>query len=305
MSFLQAISASDLVNEIQTLYKTGMKRGDTTGWSSIDDHYTVVPGQMTIVTGIPGHGKSEWLDALSTNLALGGWKFVVFSPENQPHELHLSKLIEKFCKKSFSIGKGDRIDAQDLAIAIGCLDMSYRFLKVDAQFVQQPSIQSVIHAASQVFQKWIDQGEEKLGLIIDPWNEMDHGRSGNLSETEYISQTLSFVRQFARDWNVHIWLVAHPTKLQKDKEGKYPVPTLYDISGSAHWRNKADNGIVIHRDVMAHDSSVDVHIQKIRFKHIGRPGTVSLFYDKSNGCYEQFGSEMHTKAAANDKEIEF
>lgn len=304
MSFLEARTASDFAEKIQHLYTTGMRRGDSTGWHSIDDYYTVVPGQMSIVTGVPGMGKSEWLDALSTNLALDGWKFCVFSPENQPHELHISKLVEKFCKKSFAIGKGDRIDTEELAIAIGCIDMSYKFLTVNSQFVDQPSIKSVIHAASLEFQKWIDLGEEKLGLIIDPWNEMDHGRPSNISETEYISQTLSFVRQFARDWNIHVWIVAHPAKLQKDKEGKYPIPSLYDISGSAHWRNKADNGIVVHRDVMAHDSAVDIHIAKVRFKHVGRPGMVSLFYNKSNGCYESFGSEQHAMAAANDREIE-
>lgn len=302
MSMLTAVTASDLAQQITSLYQRGMPRGASTGWPSVDHHYTVIPGQLTVVTGIPGMGKSEWLDALSVNLTFSGWKFVVFSPENQPHELHLSKLMEKFVQKPF--GKHpERMDTEELALASCALDVCYRFLKTNTEFAATPSLQSVIHAASLEFQKWIDDGEEKLGLIIDPWNEMDHGRPSGFSETEYISQALSMIRQFGRDWNVHVWLVAHPAKLLKDKEGKYPVPSLYDISGSAHWRNKADNGIVIHRNVMDGTSAVEVHVQKVRFKNVGSPGVANLFYNRNTGCYQDFVGHEVQRYAANDVEV--
>ena len=44
---------------------------------------------------------------------------------------------------------------------------------------------------------------------------------------------------------VHVWFVAHPRQL---REWKGQPPNLYDISGSAHFVNKADNGIVVHRN---------------------------------------------------------
>ena len=62
-----------------------------------------------------------------------------------------------------------------------------------------------------------------------------------MSETEYISQSLTTIRKFARRYDVHVWVVAHPTKMQKDNDGNYPIPTAYDAAGSTHWRNKADN----------------------------------------------------------------
>ncbi len=52
------------------------------------------------------------------------------------------------------------------------------------------------------------------------------------------------VKRFAQRNDVHVWLVAHPRQLT-DWQGK--APTLYDISGSAHFINKADCGIVVHR----------------------------------------------------------
>ena len=87
----------DLDERVQKLYRDGLPPGDLTGWPSLNQYYTVAPKQFTLVTGIPGMGKSEWLDALMVNLAINhGWRFAVYSPENHPVELHVSKLVEKF-----------------------------------------------------------------------------------------------------------------------------------------------------------------------------------------------------------------
>ena len=57
----------------------------------------VVPGELTIVTGLSNSGKSEWLDALTVNLAKEhGWRFAMCSLENSIAE-HGRKLMEKYC----------------------------------------------------------------------------------------------------------------------------------------------------------------------------------------------------------------
>jgi hypothetical protein len=44
----------------------------------------VVPGELSIVTGVPNSGKSEWIDALLCNLArLHGWSFALCSMEKK------------------------------------------------------------------------------------------------------------------------------------------------------------------------------------------------------------------------------
>ena len=63
-------SADDFGDEFIRMYDEGVPSGLTTGWECIDAQWRVQPGQLTIVTGIPGHGKSEWVDALCVNLAL-------------------------------------------------------------------------------------------------------------------------------------------------------------------------------------------------------------------------------------------
>jgi twinkle protein len=123
--------------------------------------------------------------------------------------------------------------------------------------------------------------------VVDPWNELDHQRPAGLTETEYISQSLTKIRYFARKHGVHVWVVAHPAKLEKDGKGNYPVVRPYDISGSAHWYNKADNCISVWRNLQETKDPVQVHVQKIRFKSIGRIGRVLFDYDITTGRYKE------------------
>ena len=83
------------------------------------------------------------------------------------------------------------------------------------------------------------------GLLVDPYNELDHQSPSHMSETEYVSQMLTKIKRFAQHHDVHVWFVAHPRQL---RDWKGQPPTMYDISGSAHFINKADNGLVIHRN---------------------------------------------------------
>lgn len=277
------VTASQLGAQLQAYYRDGLPSGDKTGWQSVDDFYTVRPGQMTIVTGIPSHGKSEWLDALMVNLA-PQWRFVVFSPENYPHELHVAKLLEKWLRAPFAKGPHPRITPDKLALGVEALDFSFGFFK--PLELQVPNLHAILNESGKWFESRLTP--QKRGLVIDPFNELEHQRPANITETEYISQFLSEIRQWAREFETHVWIVAHPMKLQKDKStGDYPVPTPYDISGSAHWRNKADNCITVWRDVKKDNGIVEIHVQKVRFKNIGKPGRIELRYDRVTGRYSE------------------
>ncbi|NCB40116.1 MAG: hypothetical protein EOM80_15255 [Erysipelotrichia bacterium] len=59
----------------------------------------------------------------------------------------------------------------------------------------------------------------------------------------------------------------------------YEVPTPYDIAGSANWRNKADNCLTVYRN----PETVDVLVQKIRVKEVGRIGMATFKYKLSTG----------------------
>ena len=271
----------DIVEDVLDLYDNGDQGGTKVGWLNLERLYSVRPGEWTLITGIPSHGKSEFLDAMLIDLAESeGWSFGICSPENQPLQRHAAKLLEKYLGKPFRSGSTERIQKDELIPGLGWLDKHFSFVLPDENDLTVDGVLRLAKAL--VFRKGIK------GLVIDPWNELSHARPSNLSETEYVSESLTKIRRFARTHGVHIWLVAHPTKLPKQNDGKYPVPTPYDVSGSAHWRNKADNCLAIWRDLSEpHSREVQVHVQKIRFKEVGQIGMAKLNYDILTGRYQE------------------
>lgn len=269
-----AYGVDDYAEELRQLYEHGTPRGISTGWAGVDEYYTVRSGDITVVTGIPNSGKSEWLDALFINQAASsGWVFAVYSPENWPVPEHIKKLAEKRIGKPFDPGPTQRMSVAEW-------DQAQTWLKNYFVFIEpeEPTLDSVLNIGRQLVLR-----NGIRGLVIDPWNEIEHTRPAAMGETEYISQSLSKIRRFARNHGVHVWVVAHPTKLVKDKDGAYPVPTPYDIAGSAHWRNKPDNCITVWRDFNNQD--VEIHIQKVRHKVVGKIGMAKIKYDRVTGRY--------------------
>lgn len=274
-------SVKDLWDAVDELYEKGLTAGASTGWANLDQYYTVKRGQWTVVTGMPSHGKSEWLDAMLVNLALQhGWKFCICSPENQPIERHIASLMGKWAGEPFSRGYLSQMSTRTKDEAKAWVQDHFVFvLPLNKDF----TVEGVLDLTSEVrAQRPVD------GVIIDPWNELEHKRPEAMSETEYVSQSLTFMRRYARAQEIHLWLVVHPTKLQKERHtGAYPVPTLYDCHGSAHFRNKSDMGIVVWRDMMDESSPTAIHVQKVRFRECGQVGQVDLYFDKWTGRYSE------------------
>ncbi|MDY0096388.1 MAG: DnaB-like helicase C-terminal domain-containing protein [Candidatus Vecturithrix sp.] len=271
------ISPEDLQSQLCNIYQNGYSQGSKTGWSELDELYTVCPGQMTIVTGIPGSGKSNVVDNLILNLALSeGWRFAVFSPENWPPEIHAHTMIEKLVRKPFlNTYSKDRMSIETAMAALRELNDMVHFIMPNNESLNVDTI--LDKTKKLIFQYGVK------GLVIDPWNEVEHN-FGALREDQYISQELTKIRRFSRLNGIHIWVVAHPKNLRKADDGTYKPPTMYEISGGAHWRNKADNGICVHRPDFT-DDITEVYIQKIRFKWVGRLGKVNLRYIRNCGIY--------------------
>jgi len=246
-----------------------------TGWRLFDLHYSPEPGMFTIITGIPGSGKSTWLDNLILNMnQRNGWRFAVFSSENWPIDRHINLLAEKYYKKN----KKD-ITLEELRLAHKEFNEFLFFIYLRNEGMSLDSILEKARAA--VYRHGI------RGLIIDPWNEIEHAYQG-MSEAQYLAQALSKIREFCATNQVHVWLVAHPRLLQKNKDGGYQPPGMYEISGGAQWRNKADFGLCVHRNHKEGGMSniTDIHIQKVRFADNGKVGRVSFTMRQPGVFYE-------------------
>lgn len=273
-------SEDELKKEIYEYKEKGNGSGETTGWAELDKFYNVSKGQLTVVTGIPGSGKSNFIDAMMVQMAgKNDWNFVIFSPENQPVSRHLRSLIEKYSQLPMFKGIHQSISDTEFDLSIKWVNRHFILMNPNKMPRRVDIILNEI--SKQIEDKKID------GCVIDPWNELEHTRPFGMNESEYTAQVLMQFKQFAGRHNIHLWIIAHPTKLRKiekgENEGKYPIPTLYDISGSANWRNKADCGLVLYRDFETNE--VTLYIQKIRFKDNGELGNLKLYYEKDTGRY--------------------
>jgi twinkle protein len=76
-----------------------------------------------------------------------------------------------------------------------------------------------------------------------------------------------------------------PDQAAEDSEGQYPVATPYDISGSAHFFNKADACLSVWRNPL--NDSPEVHVQKVRFAETGRMGMQTFRYDRPTGKFHE------------------
>jgi twinkle protein len=272
----------DYAEDTIALYRAGRTRGHLTGWTSVDELMTIRPGELSIITGIPSSGKSEFLDALMVNIARRyGWRFAICRFENPPTE-HIAKISEKYLGMPFWDGPSWRMSESDLGRAMDWAQNYFTLLRADDD---APTVEWILEKArAAVLRHGI------RGLVVDPYNDIEHRRPANMTETEYVSQLLGAFRRFAQTYGVHVWIVAHPAKMQREN-GHFPVPTLYDISGSANWANKADLGVVVHRpDPIGDPTAVEIYVRKVRFKSVGKIGAVRLSYDKTTGRYSERAS---------------
>ncbi len=284
-------SVFDLDEKINNLYKNGYPKGCKINLDT-DEYLTWRPGELTGFTGIPGSGKSEFVDQVMIKLAdLHDWKWGVFSAENQPEELHFAKLSEKYIGKSFHAHNQDyKMNVDELSVAKDFINEHFYFVNIDEKNITLDGL--LAKARELVLRKGIN------GFLIDPWNYVEHKIPQGYSETQYISEALTKISRFCKINNVHMVVVAHPTKIQKETDGKYRVATLYDIAGSAHWFNKLDNGVSVYRDFET--GIIDVYVQKVRFKFIGKIGKASFTWDKTSGRYLNIGKEIFFHETQNN-----
>lgn len=245
----------------------------SSGWSALDQHLKVVPPELIIVTGAPGSGKSQWSLALCMNLArLHGLRGAIFQFEDSPDRNR--KDIELYSKAWSADGRSGVGDAKEWArrmfFAISPKEDEDADVNFDLKWLQR----AIEEAATRHNCRWV---------LIDPWNEIEHVWSVRENETGYTNQALRELKRIARRYQIAIIIVAHPAK-SADQKGIDEL-SLYDVSGSAAWKNKADHGIIIHRDK---DDRTITHVKIDKSKDwstMGTPGKIEMQFTPKNASF--------------------
>lgn len=263
----------DGVYRMDELTPPPYREAHTTGIDALNDHYKIRLGDFCVVTGIPSMGKSTFItDVCARMSARYGWNTCFASFEQHPTIDHKRNL------RKWHIGHNGSWTTTEIQAADKWINDKFTFMvpneddDITLDWVLEKAHVAVVRHNAQI-------------VVIDPWNEMDHFRPNGMSLTEYTGFAIKQLKKFAINRGIHLIVAAHPAKMPKQTDGTYNVPSLYDISDSAHWYNKADIGIVVHRPDL---TTSLIRIAKSRYHDIiGKPGDVNLFYNSSINRYEE------------------
>jgi twinkle protein len=261
------------------------------GIALLGRHFKIRLGDMSVVTGIPGHGKTSLINEIACRMALPvepvhvlgvpedtghGWTIAIASFE-QRAQTDLRRNLRQFRGRCHP----DYLNAQALRVVDDWIDEHFVLMVPDEDdeatlswFVERSAAAAVQYGARLV--------------IGDPWNEMDHIRPPDMSLTEYTGFAIKQFRKAASKYQVHWMMAAHPTKIARGRDNVLPCPTLYDVSDSAHWYNKPDAGIIVHRET---DSNTLIWVQKTRYEEIGDPGKLHATYLRDQRRFEMIDPE--------------
>lgn len=243
-----------------------------TGIVGMEYHYKPRLGDFVLVTGIPGMGKSSFVNEVMGQMALRHrWRFVVATFESTKTEFYRDF-------RTFHAGvKQSQMFADDIAAADAWIKR--HFSVISPSLDTECTLEWFLATAAQAVLRF-----EAQCLVIDPWNEMDHVRPPDMSVTEYTGFAIKQLKRFARKYRIHLIVVAHPSKMQRNRSGDIPCPTLYDVADSAHWANKPDVGIIVHR-YDPKTSNTLLRFAKVRWRAIGKVGDLAGVWDYATGRY--------------------
>jgi len=273
--------AKDLTEDIWDLYKGKSQKRYYCGFSSIDKYFKIIKPSFNLFTGTPNSGKSSLTLEIALRTAREhNFVYLIFSPESSL-AVNLKRLIEKYVQKPFDIMFHNRADETEVLEAIEFIHEHFLFLDMEQE---SPSIDWILERARLVHKEYdID------GLIIDPYNEVNSERANGLREDEHISSLISKIKRFNRETNTFTFLVAHPTKQIRSADGTFKVNSLYDVSGSSHWNNKTDVGIIVTRDYES--QTTNVRIAKIREIDVqGNIGECTIRWNNNTKCFEDIST---------------
>ena len=262
----------DVEEDLKDFVKHGFKPGYQVGLQNFDKIFSTYTGQFITVTGIPSSGKSDFVDQMVVGYnKMYGWKTAFASPENQPIYLHAHKLMRKTW--------GDMPSRSDIGGSkwkevSQHVNDNYYFIDMDKY-----SLESVLRKGAELVKR-----KGIKCLVIDPYNKIRDANAVSDDVNRYTMDYLSKIEAFCKRYDVLTFIVAHPTKMMRDQNGKIAEPTMYNIKGGGEWYDASYHGLLVHRDYEAKNTKVKV--LKVKFQNLGENGAESFFtWEPKSGSF--------------------
>jgi len=262
----------DIEDEITDFVRNGFKKGFQIGLNNFDEIFSTYTGQFITVTGIPSSGKSDFVDQMCVGYNKEyGWKTAYASPENAPTYLHAHKLMRKVW--------GDMPDKGDIGgdkwnqVAEHVND-SFFFIDMERY-----TLESVLRKGAELVKR-----KGIKCLVIDPFNKVRDVDCHTEDVNRYTMEYLTKIETFAKKYDVLVMIVAHPTKMYKNSDGKIEEPTMYNIKGGGEWYDASYHGLLVHRDYEL--KTTKVKVLKVKFQNLGENGAEANFkWEPRSGCF--------------------
>ena len=262
----------DIEDEITDFVRNGFKPGFQIGLPNFDDIFSTYTGQFITVTGIPSSGKSDFVDQMVVGYNNQyQWKTAFASPENAPTYLHAHKLMRKIwqtmpSKEDIQTSKWKQIGEH----------INDNFFFID---MERYTLDSVLRKGAELVKR-----KGIKCLVIDPFNKIRDVNCKTEDVNRYTMEYLTKIETFAKKYDVLVFIVAHPTKMYRDQNGKIQEPTMYNIKGGGEWYDASYHGLLVHRDYEAKNTKVKV--LKVKFQNLGENGGESFFtWEPKSGSF--------------------
>jgi twinkle protein len=252
----------------------GEVRAYPVGVEPLADLIRIVPGTLTVLTGYSNMGKSSLMNAIIGHSLRENFPVCLASFETDAKPILRDGLRASILRCAAHELPGH----PDLEHADACLRER---LTIISQAVDE-DLEMDLTKFLELCRVAVIRHRAKM-IVLDPWNELEHKRRRDETETDYIGRAIRAIKRFAKQHDVAFWLIAHPTKPQV---GASKVPGLYDISGSANFANKADYGITYHRPDPKENRAI-VRVTKVRMGLPGRKDEVMVTFDHRDSTFRE------------------
>jgi len=262
----------DIEGDVKDFVTNGFKPGFQIGLPNFDRIFSTYTGQFITVTGIPSSGKSDFVDQMVVGYnKLYGWRTGFASPENAPNYLHAHKLMRKVWG---DMPQRDDIGGSKWDEVANHVNDNFFFIDMEKY-----TLESVLRKGAELVKR-----KGIKCLVIDPFNKVRDKNASSIDVNIYTMEYLTKIETFAKKYDVLVFIVAHPTKMYKDKDGKIEEPNMYNIKGGGEWYDASYHGILVHRDYILKNTKVKV--LKVKFQNLGENGGECFFtWEPKSGSF--------------------
>lgn len=282
---LGIIRIMDLKEELFYELNNGKEKGLSIGMSSIDPHFTIMPGHNIVLNGYRNMGKTAFALQIVLSMAvLYNWKSGIYTPENMPAKRVVDKMVQMLLGKPTDKIYENHATENEISKAIDFLH-EYIFI-IDEVNNNRYSHKGLRDKTGELVVRY---GIKMM--LKDPWNYIREERQRGEQLYDFLLRELSDETYFSKTNNITTLINAHPKTPEIPKTGILRRPTDFELYGGGVWGAKMDEAICVHRvDTSSLNNLSEFYVDKTKDHDIiGMPCSSPIklsFQRKSQRFYD-------------------